>query len=251
MLKKTLLVIIMISILLCISCTENSVSPEDKPNEKKDPPETVKDIDDNIYKTIKIGSQWWLVENLKVTRYRNGDSIHHVPDDLEWPVIKSGAYSIYDHAGLNIDTYGLLYNWFAVNDNRGIAPVGWHIPTDDEWKELEIFLGMEQSEVDDDFWRGTNEGGKLKEADFMHWKNPNEGATNESGFTALPNGYRNNKSSEFSTITYQAHFWASTEYNSTQPKDFAWGRSLHRQKSTVSRRYHDKQTGFGVRCIMD
>jgi uncharacterized protein (TIGR02145 family) len=87
-------------------------------------------------------------------------------------------------------TYGLLYTWYAVDDSRTIAPKGWHVPTDEEWKELEMYLGMSQSEADDTYWRGTDEGGKLKATGTEYWNSPNEGANNESGYSALPGGFR-------------------------------------------------------------
>jgi len=207
----------------------------------------VTDIDGNTYNTIKIGNQWWMVENLKVTHYRNGDAIPNVASNTEWSNLSTGAYCTYDNNESNAVVYGRLYNWYAVDDSRNIAPAGWHVPTDDEWKELEMYLGMSQSEADDSQWRGTNEGGKLKEAGYAHWNSPNTGATNESGFTALPGGYRDFFNGYYSNMGLNATFWSSTEGGIND----AWFRRLHCTHSEVDRFSFSKRHGFSVRCVMD
>lgn len=141
---------------------------------------TVKDIDGNQYQTVKIGSQVWMKENLKVTRYRNGDPIPRVTVNSEWVDLATGAYcACYNDEGTTAFTYGYLYNWYAVDDRRNLAPAGWHVPTDAEWQILMDYLGGE-----------ILAGGKLKETGTSHWASPNTGATNESGFTARPGGIR-------------------------------------------------------------
>ncbi len=207
---------------------------------------TVTDIDGNVYQTIKIGDQWWMVSNLKVTRYRNGDAIQPVTGSTEWSNFSSGAYCVYNNDEKNKATYGYLYNWYAVADSRKIAPEGWHVPTDDEWKELEMYLGMSQSEAGSTGWRGANEGGKLKEAGNAHWSSGNSDATNESGFTALPGGYRY-YSGSYTYIGYYAYFWSSTEYSSYP----AWYRHLFCNNSNVYRSNRSKDYGFSVRCVRD
>jgi uncharacterized protein (TIGR02145 family) len=122
----------------------------------------VTDIDGNVYQTVTIGAQVWMAENLKVTHYRNGDPIPNVTDTAAWEGLSTGAYCEYDNDINNVATYGRLYNWYAVDDSRGLAPEGWHVPSDDEWKQLEMYLGMSQSEADDYGWRGTDEGGEVK-----------------------------------------------------------------------------------------
>ena len=102
---------------------------------------TVTDIDGNLYYTVKIGEQWWMLENLRVTHYRNGDAIPNVTDDAEWEGLSTGAYCDYDNDPANVATYGRLYNWYAVGDSRNIAPAGWHVPSDDEWQTLVDYLG--------------------------------------------------------------------------------------------------------------
>ncbi|MBU0713276.1 PEGA domain-containing protein [bacterium] len=211
--------------------------------------EEVTDIDGNVYKTVKIGDQWWMAENLKVTHYRNGDAIPNVTGDTEWSNLTTGAYCNYnndDNNATNADTYGRLYNWYAVNDSRNIAPTGWHVPSDEEWKELEMYLGMSQSDADATGVRGTDEGGKLKETGTNHWSSPNTDATNESGFAALPGGYRGFYGSVYYMGNY-AYFWSSTESEGGS----AWGRRLNYSNSDVYRYYFSKQYGFSVRCVRD
>ncbi len=205
---------------------------------------TVTDIDGNIYNTIQIGNQLWIAENLKVTHYNNGEPISNVIDGTEWINLSTDAYCSYDNSDNNIDTYGLLYNWYAVDDSRSLAPAGWHIPTDEEWKELEMYLGMSQSEADGNGLRGTDEGGKLKGTTY--WNMPNTGATNESGFSALPGGVRS-EGGRCYFMGSLATFWSTTESSSSN----AWSRYLDRGDSEVSRDNGYKQLGFSVRCLSD
>ena len=207
---------------------------------------TVTDIDGNIYQTVKIGDQWWMAENLKVTHYRNGDPIPNATDDASWVNLTTGAYCEYDNDIANVATYGRLYNWFVVDDSRNVAPEGWHIPSDAEWKQLEMYLGMSQAEADNVDWRGTNEGGKLKEVGTSHWQSPNEGATNESGFSALPGGYRS-IGGYFHYIEQGGYFWSSTTYDA----DLAWYRALFSIYSTTYRISPNHEYGFSVRLIRD
>jgi uncharacterized protein (TIGR02145 family) len=172
---------------------------------------TVTDIDGNVYQTVKIGGQWWMAENLKVTHYRNGEAIPNITSNSEWAGLSSGAYCAYDNNNSNIATYGLLYNWYTVVDSRNIAPAGWHVPTDEEWKQLEIYLGMSQSDADKPGLRGSDEGGKLKETGTAHWHSPNIGATNSSGFSALPGGCRDfNFTGAYEGMGELGNWWSST-----------------------------------------
>jgi len=195
---------------------------------------TVTDIDGNTYKTVKIGNQWWMAENLKVTRYRNGDVMPNVTNSAEWKNLTSGAYCNYDNNASNLATYGRLYNLFAVNDSRNIAPEGWHVPTDAEWQTLIDYLGGP-----------TVAGCKMKEMGTAHWKSPNKGATNESGFSALPGGYRYYGGYYFGT-GYYAYFWSS-EGDSIG----TWGWLLGYGSSAVDRYSDAKRGGFSVRCVRD
>jgi len=211
---------------------------------------TVTDIDGNLYKVVKIGNQWWMAENLKVTHYRNGATIPNVTDDTEWSNRETGSYCNYGNNTNFVNTYGRLYNWYAVDDSRDIAPKGWHVPVDEEWKELEIFLGMGSGEVNIRGWRGTDEGGKMKESGTTHWISPNTGATNETGFTALPGGGRSsmeNFEGDFVNNTLQASFWSSSDESSSQ----AWFRYLSYTHSDVRMNSISKRQGFSIRCVMD
>lgn len=212
---------------------------------------TVSDIDGNLYRTVKIGEQWWMAENLKTTRYANGDSITHVTDQAEWsnPGSGSGAWCVYNNQDSLKETYGLLYNWYAVDDSRNIAPIGWHIPTDEEWKELEMYLGMSRSEADASGLRGTrgtDEGGKLKAMGTDYWNSPNLGATNSSGFSALPGGYLK-LYGPFQGMNSYSYFWSATGENT----DLAWYRVLEYDASHITRSYSYKVQGFSVRCVKD
>jgi len=196
---------------------------------------TVKDREGNVYKTVAIGTQVWMAENLKSTKYRNGDRIPNVTASETWEDLTTGAYCLYNNDASNKAAYGALYNWYAVKDKRNIAPPGWHIPTDGEWTILITFLGG----------KGPA-GGKLKEALTSHWSGPDSGATNSSGFTALPGGYRNNKGAylNFGSI---GGWWSSTEY----AKSVAWYRYTDFNTSYVYSCSSYKNSGFSVRCVKD
>ena len=194
------------------------------------------DIDGNEYATVIIGNQVWMSENLKVTKYRDGTAIPTGLSNSEWENTTSGAYAVYDNNETHADTYGYLYNWYAVDDSRNIAPDGWHVPTDDEWTTLTDYLG------------GTSvAGGKMKETGTSHWNSPNTGATNESGFTAFPGGYRSSSSGSYLGIGSYGCFWSSSEGSSNG----AWGRILGYGSSGVGRDNYYKTHGFSVRCVRD
>ena len=195
---------------------------------------TVTDIDGNVYKTVKIGNQIWMAENLKTSRYNNGTAIPNVMDYNEWKNLKTGAYCYYDNFYSNNEIYGKLYNWYAVNTGK-LAPEGWHVPSDKEWKELVDYLGGENI-------AGT--GSKMKVINY--WNTPNYGATNSSGFTGLPAGERN-YTGIFSSIGKLCHFWSSTEVDTSN----AWTRRLSYYYSNASRVSIYKKLGFSVRCIKD
>jgi len=217
---------------------------DDKPNT----PEvtTVTDIDGNVYETVLIGTQTWTVENLKVIHYRNGDAIPIVTVDTDWSNLTSGAYCNYDNDARYVANYGRLYNWHAVNDSRGIAPEGWHVPTDAEWKQMEMCLGMSQSQADLTGWRGTNEGGKIKGTGTDHWTSPNTGATDESGFTCLPAGHRK-LDGDYGAAGTDALLWSATG----QSDELAWRRNLSYGSAQIYRLASDKEEGYSVRCVKD
>ncbi len=196
---------------------------------------TVTDIDGNIYQTIKIGNQWWMAENLKVTHYRNGEAIPNITDGGTWASINTGAYSNYLNDINTGAIYGRLYNWFAVGDSRNIAPTGWHVASDAEWQTLVDYLGGD-----------ADAGGKLKEIGTVHWSSPNSGATNESGFTALPGGSRHYGVGSFFGIGLYAYFWSATVQS-----DGAWYLSLYYNLLSVGHGSMYKQYGCSVRCVKD
>jgi uncharacterized protein (TIGR02145 family) len=195
----------------------------------------ITDIDGNVYHTITIGSQTWMVENLRVTSFRNGDPVLQVTGNTQWCSLNSAACCNYNN-DINIaKVYGRLYNWYAVQDTRNLAPVGWHIPTEPEWQTLIDYLG-----------RDTIAGGKLKEAGISHWISPNNGATNLYGFTALPGGSRGYQG-KFYNIEDGGAWWSATEHNSS----FSQNISLSFNDAIVHHYNYPKVDGASVRCIMD
>ena len=206
---------------------------------------TVPDFDGNVYNTVMIGTQCWMAENLKTTSYRNGDPISNVTDNASWEALSTGAFSWWnnDAAGYK-DSYGALYNWYAVGDNRNVCPTGWHVASDDEWEILEVYIGLTSTQADSIGFRGKDQGGKLKESCFSHWSSPNAGATNSSGFTAVPGGYRF-LDGRFDAILGEAYIWSMT----ANGENDAWARSLHNYAAFIGRNGHNKRLGFSVRCI--
>ena len=185
---------------------------------------------------ITIGGQTWAPKNLDVVTYRNGDPIPEVQAASTWSNLTTGAWCYYENNTANGTTYGKLYNWYAVNDPRGLAPNGYHIPTDAEWTTLSSYLG------------GTvTAGGKMKEAGTSHWLSPNTNATNSSGFTGLPGGNRFGLNGAFYNIGAGGFWWSSSE-NGTND---AWNRELNYIDGKVSRYNYFKQNGFSVRCLRD
>jgi uncharacterized protein (TIGR02145 family) len=194
----------------------------------------VTDIDGTVYTSIVINGQEWMQQNLAVTKYRNGDPIPTGLSNTTWQNTTSGAYAIYDNVAANNTTYGKLYNWYAVNDSRGLCPTGWHVPSDAEWTTLATSLGG-----------SSVAGGKMKST--TGWTSPNTGATNESGFTALPGGYRD-LNGTYNDIGTSGYCWSSTENNSSN----AWNRVLSYYSSGVTRYISvNKRNGFSVRCVRD
>ncbi len=206
---------------------------------------TVTDIDGNVYLTVKVGNQWWMAENLKVTRYRNGDAIPNVRDNPDWLDLTTAAYCVYNNDDGLWEIYGLLYNWYAVDDSRNLAPSGWHVPVEEEWKELEMYLGMSQLAVIGTGWRGTDEGSKMKDANY--WYGSPLSTTNESGLSVLPGGYRYGTTGTYNEVRRAGFLWSATDYST----NYAWGRYLFFDNLNVNREYHYKRYGFSVRCVKD
>jgi uncharacterized protein (TIGR02145 family) len=197
--------------------------------------DTVTDIDGNVYTTVSIGNQVWMAENLKVTKYRDGTAIPTGHSNSDWISHSTGAsYAIYKDNSSNADTYGYLYNWYAVNDNHNLAPEGWHVPTQDEWKTLIDYL--------------DGDGGKLKETGTTHWESPNAGATNESGFTAIPGGWRHsNAGLDYEYIKMKSAFWSANSVNSQFAKIY----DLNYDNTTLRNEEVMKTFGVSIRCVKD
>jgi uncharacterized protein (TIGR02145 family) len=197
---------------------------------------TVTDIDGNVYHTVTIGSQVWMVENLKTTRYNDGTGITKVTDSADWNSLVTPAYCWMnnDSAG-NKEPYGALYNWYAVNSDN-LCPEGWHVPTTAEWETLIDYLGGIETA-----------GGKLKESGIVHWSEPNAGASNSSGFTALPGGCRVTEEQVFLYYNFKGYWWTSTP----EDADYSWWWSMDYSGTNVTGYYIANQYGFSVRCIQD
>ena len=191
----------------------------------------ISDIDGNTYKTIEIGTQIWMAENLATTRFNDGTEISLATSNTSWFLATEAAYSWYNNVTIS---YGALYNWYAVNTGK-LCPSGWHVSSDEDWTTLAAFLGGSAAS-----------GAKLKEAGTIHWQAPNSGADNSSGFTALPGGYRYYNGA-YNALTRYGYWWTSTESSSAN----AYGRDLYYGYNDLDRISSDKRSGASVRCIKD
>jgi uncharacterized protein (TIGR02145 family) len=195
---------------------------------------SVTDIDGNTYATIQIGKQVWMAENLRTTRYRNGDPITNVTDKGMWGGLSSGAWCHYENDPKYEVPYGKVYNWYTVKDPRKVCPTGWHVPTDAEWTVLTDYLG-------------GGAGGKMKSTGTQYGFSPKTGATNESGFSGLPGGYRSYNGGGFGVLGYVGLWWSASESGA----EYAWNRGLSGNNADVARNYDGKRNGFSVRCLRD
>ncbi len=214
---------------------------------QKEETDTVTDIDGNLYKTIVIGGNTWMAENLRTTKFRDGTAIPLVTAEAEWAGLTGAAYCWPENNATNKSTYGGFYNGYAVFDSHGLCPTGWHIPSDGDWIDLELELGMPQGEAYLDAIRAEtqNVGGKLKAT--VNWDAPNLGANNSSDFTAYGTGYRR-PSGEF------AWFRQWTGYLTTTPattQGNCWMRYLGYDIQGIDRHERDRQYGYSVRCVKD
>ncbi len=201
---------------------------------------SVTDHEGNVYKTIVIGSQEWMAENLNLSSYADGTPLPEVTDPLEWAELTTGAWCYYNNDANYACPYGKLYNWYACVDTRQLCPVGWHVPTDDDWLALTNYLdGVEFA------------GGKMKttgtvEASTGFFLSPNADASNSSGFSAIPGGGRYSAGT-FDLIGAQACWWSSTAGSETN----SWDRYLHYNFGSAFRGSGVKYFGFSVRCLKD
>lgn len=226
--------IVILLIIVNISLRSNS----------QDSSDSVKDCDGNVYKSVKIGTQIWLAENLKTTRYNDSTEIPLVVNDTIWSELTTPAYCIYKNEVANKSVYGALYNWYAVNTNK-LCPTGWHVPARDEWITIAAYV--------------NDNGGKLKEVGIIKWKNPkfnpNAGATNESGFSALLGGFRSRNGLYYSD-RQAGVWWSSTQYpeSDTFPEwnfNDAFAFSLGAKSSGYGIMHNNKLYGYSIRCLKD
>ena len=218
------------------------------------------DIDGNEYGIAVFGNQVWMTENLKVTHYSTGEEILTDLSNWAWSqeaeIYEQGAFAVYpwyeDMTAIETcdqdcaEVYGYLYNWYAVTDEDGLCPEGWHIPSDDELLELEMFIGMSYEDANDTGWRGTDEGAQLSgNSDLWADGNlENDDNFDSSGFIALPAGYRT-QNGEYRYLGETGRFWSNTQAGSL----YGWGRSIHSSMSLVERDNKYKKRGYSVRCI--
>ena len=210
------------------------------------------------YTTVQIGEQCWFAENLRSENYANGDTIPAGLSDNDWQITTSGAVAIYGEGistcydnspdgdacdeAWSLNEYGLLYNWYAVDDARGLCPSGWHVPTDGEWMTMEMALGISGAEANGTGWRGTDQGSQMKTE--TGWYNGGNG-TNSSGFSGMPGGY-SLESGYFVEAGVSGTWWSSS------PSDFsAWYRCLLNTYEGVNRNVHPQRYGCSVRCVQD
>jgi uncharacterized protein (TIGR02145 family) len=249
-----------LSVAVCLIILISCEKTEETENET--PLVTITDYDGNTYSTIKIGNQQWMVNNLKTTHYADGTEITLVESTSTWEALgyDEKAYCYYNNnENSESNTYGALYTWAAAmngaesSDNnpssvQGVCPDGWHLPSDNEWKEMEMYLGMSQADADLKGYRGTNQGCKLAGSANLWYDGflENDDAFGASGFMALPGGGRRYDGS-FGHLGDNANFWSATQNDSL----VAWGRHLYSSYSTVHRYSNIKSDGFSVRCVKD
>jgi uncharacterized protein (TIGR02145 family) len=199
----------------------------------------ITDVEGNSYKTVYIGTQQWMGENLKTSKYSDGTPIPNITDNTQWSNNTTGAWAYYNNDVANNAKFGKLYNWYAVskttNGNKNVCPTGWHAPTDAEWTVLTDYLGG-----------ASVAGGKMKEVGTTSWNSPNTDATNTSLFTGLPGGLRFTNG-DFNVIGNGGNWWSSTENNT----DDAWLRYLHYDYGYAFSHSDNKKNGLSVRCLRD
>ena len=205
----------------------------------------VTDIEGNKYKYIKIGKQIWMAENLKVSKFTDSTDIPYIRETSDWINLLSPGFCWYNNDSVvNRNTYGGLYNWYAVETGK-LCPTGWHVPSDSAWKEMELYLGLTQAEADVEIgWRGTDQGTRLKSSTGWDFEG---GGSNTTGFTGLPGGFRSHKDipEPFIYLGEIGYWWTSTELNFYSK----WNRALGAEQSTIYRNYPIKTLGHSVRCI--
>lgn len=236
--KETVNLILLIALLFVMTTCKKDSNNNSNNNNSNNTANcgNVTDADGNVYNSVTIGTQCWLQQNLKTTKYNDGSTIPNVTDNTAWKNLNTPAYCWYNDSAVKYkSTYGALYNLYAVNTGK-LCPAGWHIPDSTEWVTLVNYLGG---------WGVA--GGKMKEAGITHWLSPNTEATNSSGFTALPGGARVSKVGAFGLIESYGYWWAASEGSSND----VWGLSLRYSGSGIARgnAYTYVTDGFSVRCV--
>ena len=218
---------------------------EEKETEPVIETSTMTDVDGNVYKTVKIGNQWWMAEDLKTTKFRDGSPIQQMQSATGW-TDQAPMYCLFDN---NPQSPGLLYNWFAISASPQIAPEGWRIPSDEDWKELERYLGMDGVEADKTSWRGTNEGNDMKIEGTKGWDTYGSNwPENKTGFSAIAGGSRLwDGTWSVPGLLGAGFWWSATEYES----DESWYRHLDYKRADIFRYHALKNHGFAVRCIKE
>ena len=231
--RNWLYILIVIGLVVFISCKRDD----------ENPPNTVKDIDGNVYHTVTIGTQIWMVGNLKTTKYIDGTAIPLITENAVWGALTTPGYCWYNNDITSYkSTYGALYNWYTVNSGK-LCPSGWHVPSDAEWKALEMYLGMSQISADSTGPRGTDQGIQLK--NITGWISEGNG-TNTSEFSALPGGVRGIQGT-FAYVGNLGTWWSSSEFDTS----YALVRFLSSDGGGVIRGSDDKELGLSVRCLQD
>ena len=210
---------------------------------------SVSDIDGNIYFTTLIGNQRWTTTNLNVSKYKNGDSIPQVTDKSNWANAITGAYCYYNNDSSYGKKIGKNYNWWSVNDKRGLAPNGWHVATDDDWNILLKYIDPATNITSAGVDQSALAGGPLKDTSKLFWKSPNVGATDFFGFKILAAGGRDYNGSFESNFGYETVFWTSTIQ--TDHPEFAWTRLFHHYSTGVFRNPYTKSGGLSIRLVKD
>ncbi|WP_395048653.1 fibrobacter succinogenes major paralogous domain-containing protein [Flavobacterium sp.] len=229
--KKTILILVLtISSVLFLGCS--SSGSDSNPNDNNNNTLPVSDIDGNIYNVIQIGSKTWMQKNLNVSKYRNGDIIPQITDPTQWKNTTTGAWCYYKNDINNGQIYGKLYNWYAVNDPRGLSPQGWHISSNDEWVVLIGYLGGDMLA-----------GYTMKELGVTHWSATTPETTNSSGFMGLPGGF--SSYGAFSGIGLTGWWWTSSQETNL----YAYMHTLYYAHGKVPTSTFEKRYGMSVRCI--
>ena len=220
----------LVGLLVCVALLSNCGSDDDDGTGLN--LEHLTDVEGNVYVAVPIGSQVWMAENLNVTKYNDGTDIPYVTDEHNVGSLTTGAYSYYAKDPGNADLYGALYNWHAIGSGK-LCPKGWHVPSDAEWSILINFLGGEDVA-----------GGPLKEITTAHWSSPNAGATNDSGFSAVPAGYLYDNST-YHSVGNVTHWWTSTQKDANS----AWDRYVTYKDAKALKGEYSKQVFYSCRCV--